>query len=113
MSCHAHICLRRAETGHGVQLSPNQAYGEVPRCFFPLRYGNRVTLYHDAHQPHGVLQDVSVCEHAFNDSSLVMHYLLLVCTWHSLLKHLAARATHHGLLVLHTTAFLMLALGRC
>lgn len=36
-------------------MAANQqaAYGQVPRTYFPMRQGNRVRLYHDAHQPVG------------------------------------------------------------
>lgn len=48
----------RPETGHGMQLTPDQKYAEVPRTYFPQRRGNRVTLYHDAWQPIGPVPDV-------------------------------------------------------
>jgi hypothetical protein len=34
--------------------------GEVPRVYFPMRAGNRVTLYHDAFQPPGPVADIQL-----------------------------------------------------
>lgn len=42
-----------------LALHPNLLKDEVPRVYFPMRAGNRVTLYHDAHQTKGPVRDVS------------------------------------------------------
>ncbi|GBF94843.1 phospholipase D gamma [Raphidocelis subcapitata] len=41
-----------------LALHPNLLRDEVPRVYFPMRAGNRVTLYHDAHQNPGPVRDI-------------------------------------------------------
>jgi hypothetical protein len=36
----------------------NLVRDEVPRVYFPMRSGNKVTLYHDAHQTPGPVKDI-------------------------------------------------------
>jgi hypothetical protein len=51
-----------------VAASEQVAYGQVPRTYFPMRQGNRVRLYHDAHQPVGPVP-LPFCGGSFNEHS--------------------------------------------
>ncbi|KAH9602851.1 hypothetical protein KSS87_017875 [Heliosperma pusillum] len=44
-------------------VGPGPQYHGVPKTFFPLRKGNKVTLYQDAHVEDGMLPDVRLDHH--------------------------------------------------
>ncbi|KAL2928676.1 Phospholipase D gamma 1 [Bienertia sinuspersici] len=64
-------CDQNWETGASVGLG--STYSGVPRTYFPLRRGNRVTLYQDAHVEDGMLPNFGL-----EDG---MHYVHGQC-WH-------------------------------
>ncbi|XP_074317754.1 phospholipase D beta 1-like isoform X2 [Silene latifolia] len=50
-------------TMYNLGVGPGPEYHGVPKTFFPLRKGNMVTLYQDAHVEDGMLPDVRLDHH--------------------------------------------------
>eukprot|EP00878_Enallax_costatus_P010831 GHUV01011310.1.p1 GENE.GHUV01011310.1~~GHUV01011310.1.p1 ORF type:complete len:894 (+),score=260.77 GHUV01011310.1:345-3026(+) len=54
----------------GAEEYKGLQYGEVPRTYFPLRRGNRITLYHDAVATPGPVPDIPLADGScYNESS--------------------------------------------
>lgn len=53
----------------GAEDQKGFQYGEVPRTYFPLRPGNRVTLYHDAVATPGPVPDIPLADGSCYDES--------------------------------------------